>query len=74
MVLEQVCAVLPAKLAQAVVSAGIDQGRLTIGVTGAVWATRLRYLADDLQARVGESLGMEILRVRVRVVAPRAQI
>jgi hypothetical protein len=73
-VLEQVCAVLPAKLAQAVVSAGIDQGRLTIGVTGAVWATRLRYLADDLQARVGESLGMEILRVRVRVVAPRAQI
>jgi hypothetical protein len=41
--LEQVRAALPARLAQAVVSAGIEQGRLTIGVSGAVWASRLRY-------------------------------
>lgn len=72
LVLEQVRAALPARLAQAVVSAGIDQGRLTVGVTGAVWATRLRYLADDLRERVGASMGIDILSVRVRVAAPHA--
>ena len=71
LVLEQVCAALPIGLAQAVVSAGIDQGRLTVGVTGAVWATRLRYQADTLRERVGGSLGVDILSLRVRVVAPR---
>jgi hypothetical protein len=71
LVLEQVCAALPARLAQAVVSAGIDQGRLTVGVTGAVWATRLRYQADALRERVGGSIGIDILSVRVRVVGPR---
>jgi len=39
-VLEQVRAALPARLAEAVASAGIEQGRLTIGVVGAVWASR----------------------------------
>src|SRR3979490_1013846 len=44
LVVEQVRAALPAKLALAVVSAGVDQGRLTIGVLGGVWASRLRSL------------------------------
>jgi len=71
LVLEQVCAALPPRLAQAVVSAGIEQGRLTIGVAGAVWATRLRYQADALRERVGRYMGIDVLSVRVRVVGPR---
>src|ERR1700694_984842 len=43
LVVEQVRAALPARLAQAVASAGIEQGRLSIGVVGAVWASRIRY-------------------------------
>jgi hypothetical protein len=67
---DRVCAVLPAKLAPAVVSASIEQGRLSIGVTSAVWATRLRYLADTLRNGVGESTGIAVSSVRVRVVPP----
>jgi hypothetical protein len=70
---ERVCALLPAKLAQTVVSASIDQGRLSIGVTSAVWATRLRYMAEDLRNRVGESTGLAVSSVRVRVVTPQAK-
>lgn len=71
LVLEQVCAALPERLARAVVSAGIDHGTLSIGVAGAVWATRLRFLAETLRKRVGESTGIDVLSVRVRVAAPR---
>jgi hypothetical protein len=70
-VLEYVQAALPAKLAKAVVSAGIDQGRLNVGVGSAAWATRLRYLADALGKNVGEATGIDITSVRVRVVAGR---
>ena len=49
LIVEQVRAALPARLAQAVVSAGLEQGRLTIGVVGAVWASRLRYVTDALR-------------------------
>lgn len=71
-VVEQVRIALPARLAQAVVSAGVEQGRLTIGVSGAVWASRLRYFTDSVRKRVSESLGIEILSVRIRVLPPRA--
>ena len=67
---EQVRAALPARLAMAVVSSGVEQGRLTIGVAGAVWASRLRYLTEYVRKRVGNSLGIAILSVRVRVVPP----
>jgi hypothetical protein len=63
---------LPDRLAQAVVSAGVEQGRLTIGVSGAVWASRLRYFTDIVRKRVSESLGIEILSVRIRVLPPSA--
>lgn len=69
-VLTQVRAALPPRLAQAVVSAGIDQGRLTIGVAGAVWASRLRYSTDIMKKRVSKSAGFEILTVRIKVVPP----
>ncbi len=66
-VVEQVRAALPARLAHAVVSAGIDQGRLTIGVGGAVWASRLRYLTESVRKQVGSSMGITILSVKIRV-------
>jgi hypothetical protein len=69
-VLAQVRAALPARLAQAVASAGIIEGRLTIGVVGAVWASRLRYSTEIIRQRVAKSAGVEILNVRIRVVPP----
>jgi hypothetical protein len=63
---------LPPKLAQRVISAGIDQGRLTIGITGAVWAARLRYQTSDLRQSVGQELKTAIVTVRIRVVVKPA--
>jgi hypothetical protein len=71
-IVEQVRAVLPARLAESVVSAGLDGGRLTIGVVGAVWASRLRYSSDVIRKRVAKTLGKEVLTVRIRVVPPIA--
>ncbi len=70
LVLEYVRVALPARLALAVVSAGIDQGRLTIGVVGAVWASRIRYFTEALRKHVGDSTGAQILGVRIRVIPP----
>ena len=70
LVVEQVRAALPARLAEAVASAGLEQGRLTIGVVGAHWASRLRYLTESVRKRVGSSTGTPILSVKVRVVPP----
>jgi hypothetical protein len=55
-------------LAQYVNSAGVEQGRLTIGVVGAVWASRLRYSTDVIRTRVGAALSIEIKAVRIRVI------
>jgi hypothetical protein len=71
-IVEQVREVLPARLAESVVSAGLDGGRLTIGVVGAVWASRLRYSSDVIRKRVAKTLGKEVLTVRIRVVPPIA--
>jgi hypothetical protein len=72
-VIEQVRAALPARLALNVASAGIETGRLTIGVVGAVWASRLRYLTESVRKRVGTSMGITIQSVRIRVVPPSAK-
>ena len=72
MVVEQVRAALPARLAQAVASAGIEQGRLTIGVVGAVWASRIRYFTDAIRKAISGATGVEILGIRIRVVPPSA--
>jgi hypothetical protein len=71
-VVDQVRAALPARLAEAVVSAGVDQGRLTVGVVGAVWASRLRYTTDVLRKRLGETLGIAIVTVKIKIVPPAA--
>jgi hypothetical protein len=69
-VLSWVKAALPEKLAVEVISAGLDQGKLNIGVSSAAWASRLRYLTADLRKSVGEASQTTILSVRVRVVPP----
>ena len=69
-ILEQVRAALPARLAEAVASAGLEQGRLTIGVVGAVWASRLRYSTEIIRKKIAKSAGIDILTVRIRVVPP----
>jgi hypothetical protein len=71
-IVEQVRVVLPARLAESVVSAGLEEGRLTIGVAGAVWASRLRYSTEAIRKRVAKSSGKEVLSVRIRVVPPAA--
>jgi hypothetical protein len=69
-VLAHVQAALPPNLARTVATAGLEQGRLTVGVAGAVWASRLRYATDVLRQKVGTSMGVEIQRVRIKVVQP----
>ncbi len=67
-IVEQVRAALPARLAQSVASAGLEGGRLTVGVVGAVWASRLRYSTETIRKRVAKSIGKDILTVKVRVL------
>jgi hypothetical protein len=67
-ILAQVRAALAPKLAETVSSAGLDGGRLTIGVVSAAWASRLRYSSDLIRDRVSVSSGHTIQTVRVRVV------
>ncbi len=69
---EHVCAALPSPLAQSIVSAGLEHGQLTIGVAGSAWAARLRYVTDALRAQVGSSMRVDIHKVRIKVVPPRA--
>jgi hypothetical protein len=69
-VLEQVRSALPKELAQAVSSAGILGGTLTIGVTSAAFASRLRYVTQELRKRLSETPGIDIQSVRIRVVPP----
>jgi hypothetical protein len=74
LVLAHVCAALPPKFAESVASAGIEEGQLTIGVVGAAWASRLRYVTETLRKRVGESMGITIKSVRLKVVPPRSSL
>jgi len=69
-IVTQVRAALPARLAESVASAGLEGGRLTIGVVGAVWASRLRYATEAVRKRIEKSSGQKILAVRIRVVPP----
>lgn len=70
--LDHVRAALSPTLAATVVTAGFEQGQLTLGVAGASWATRLRYASDTLRTRVSSSMAVEVLRVRIKVVPPAA--
>jgi hypothetical protein len=65
---DQVRAALPARLAQAVAGAEIIQGRLIVAVSGAVWASRMRYFTDALRKDVSAAAATDIQSVRIRVV------
>jgi hypothetical protein len=67
-VLSHVLAALPPELKGTVVTAGIEGDRLIVGVSGGVWATRLRYRAKALADGVAGSLGRQIHSVRIKVV------
>jgi hypothetical protein len=67
-VLSYVRAALPAELQGTVVTAGLEEGRLIVGVSGGVWAARLRYRAKALREHVAGTLGQEIHSVRIKVV------
>ncbi len=70
----QVLAVVRANLdpaqAEAVISAGVTEGVLSVGVSAASWAARLRYQTDMLRSSVEQSIGVEIRTVRIRVIPP----
>jgi len=68
LILDEVRALLPGRLAETVVSAGVEEGRLTIGVAGSVWASRIRYFSEATRLALSEKLGTRLLAVRVRVV------
>jgi hypothetical protein len=70
-VLDEVRAALPSRLAQAVVSAGVEESRLTLGVVGSVWASRIRYSSEATRMTLNEKLGLQLLTVRIRVVPPQ---
>ena len=71
--LAHVRAALPPELEGTVLTAGIEEGRLIVGVSGGAWASRLRYRSQALRERVAEALGREIHSVRIKVVqAPSA--
>jgi len=67
-VLTHVRAALPPELEGTVVTAGIEEGRLIVGVAGGAWASRLRYRSQALRERVAGMLGREIHSVRIKVV------
>ena len=71
-VVEHVRSALPKELAQAIASAGIVHGTLTIGVLNAAFASRLRYVTEELRKKVSESREVDIQSVRIRVVPPRS--
>ena len=69
-VLKLVRAAVPGTLAAQVATAGFESGRLSVGVTSAAWATRLRYALASARAEIETALGVEIGAIRVRVARP----
>lgn len=61
---------LPDDLAAALRSAALDRGCLRLGVVGGAWATRLRFLAPQLQRRLEDWSYGPVETVEVRVTVP----
>jgi len=61
---------LPARLIDHVVSAGLEDNCLTLGTISAAWASRLRYVKTDLQARMQADHALNIKIVKIKVVNP----
>lgn len=58
---------LPEDLAGRVWGASVRSGRLTLLVSSAAWATRIRYHAPSLRETAGRDLGTELEKVVIRV-------
>ena len=69
-VLAGVRASLPAPIAAQVLTASFAQGRLSLGISSAAWASRARYAAAAGREQLGAALGAEVTTVRVRVARP----
>ena len=69
-VLAGVRASLPAPIAAQVLTASYTEGRLSLGVSSAAWASRARYAAAAARVQLGAALGSEVTSVRVRVARP----
>lgn len=65
--LRAVRSALPEELAAQVWGASVRSGQLTVLVTSAAWATRIRYQAPGLREATARELGAELERVVVRV-------
>jgi hypothetical protein len=66
--LEQVRAAVPPNLTPHILSAGLEHGRLTVGVTSAAWAARLRYSTAALRKTLGDATGTPVISVRIRII------
>ncbi len=66
-VLSAVRQALPGELRERVWGASVREGTLTLLVTSASWATRIRYRAPALRQVLGADLGVDLERVAVRV-------
>jgi hypothetical protein len=66
-VLDCVQTALPAQLAAELISAGLEDGRLTLGASSAAWASRLRYVIEPLKPILAAALDAEISVLKVRV-------
>lgn len=65
--LRAVRAELPGEFAQQVWGASARAGTLTVLVTSAAWATRVRYHAPGLREQVARRLGVTLERITIRV-------
>ena len=63
---------LPPRLIDHVISAGLQGGCLTLGTSGAAWASRLRYVKNEIQVRLNQRHKLGISMVKIRVVSPGA--
>lgn len=50
----------------------LERGTLLVEVEEPAWATQVRFLADDLRARLRDVTGVEIATLEVRVGRPRS--
>ena len=64
----RVRAILPARFVEYVLSAGYQDGVLTLGTESAAWASRLRYVAPQLIVKFQADYGVSVEKVRVRVI------
>jgi len=63
---------LPARLIDHVVSAGLQDGCLTLGTISPAWAARLRYVKSNLQVQLNTDHALGVSAVKIKVVNPTA--